>query len=288
MSPNKILVMALIMTVGLVGSYFLIKNSGSPSTPEESSEKSGNVIANNSVVRWAKNLFSGEENSSAGSFIKFNTTSARAGDPSIDLTKISANAIFEKMKALDQSGQNPFESSDPNDPKNKEIINGMLAGLGKSPSFLNQPVSNEELKISNDNSKEAKAKYFMDLNRIISDKFNNPKYARNPEQIINDIKIDCFGAGSETDKELASVLSVAVKNFLNVAVPSDFIDLHKKTVSFLKSSQSIYQALANCSQDPMGGYMATQALPDLAKETISVRTLLDKKYDEVNKLIWKE
>lgn len=210
---------------------------------------------------------------------------------------LSPENLDEKNNLTKALGQNLFEQIQTSDLINKEAnklpsnadINSISEQLTNSviseslADFkLVSVIYDSDLKISPDNSKEAKLKYFEDLNKIVLARFNNPSHKTTPSQTIENINTDCFGNGSSLDKELADFYPKVVDDYLNVVTPSDLLSLHKKIVAHFKNAHLIYQALANCSQDLIKGYIAAQVLPDFAEETIAIQNLLEVKYKEIN------
>jgi hypothetical protein len=53
-------------------------------------------------------------------------------------------------------------------------------------------------------------------------------------------------------------------------------------LSASKTNSLIYQALVNCSSDPIKGYMAVQVLPNQFTQALKVMELLAKKIQESN------
>ncbi len=207
------------------------------------------------------------------------TDNLYASDEKNNLTKDLGQNLFEQIKKENETNPDFFSSLPDINAISQKIIDDSL----KSNSFnLDQPINETDLKISRDNSKEAKLKYFEELNKIVLARFNDPSHKTTPSQAIENINADCYGNGSSLDKELANFYPSVVDDYLNIATPSDFLSLHKEIVAHFKNASLIYQALANCSQDLIKGYIAVQTLPDLAEKTIAIQTLLEKKYKEVN------
>ena len=80
------------------------------------------------------------------------------------------------MQTLDQKG---VENIDPNDPQNQEAIKKAMAEL-QNFSLFDESISDKDLKISQDNSKEAKSKYLMETAQIILKNSNND-YKKSPK-----------------------------------------------------------------------------------------------------------
>jgi len=260
---SGLIILALIAF--LIGAYF-ITNSGRASSTL--AENSSNIKA-----------------SSLGELL--NTTSSlnqKSDSPVFDtndknnLTKALGDNLFEQIEEQNAANPDFFSStSSVNDTAQKIVENS----LNNSSLNLNQPVKETDLKISQDNSKTAKLKYFQNLDEISINRFNDPSHKITPQQTTDNVIADCSVNVSALDKELANFYPSVVKDYLNVAVPSDFINLHEKIIMHFNNAALIYQALTNCFQDPIKGYIAAQALPSLAEETITIQAALGEKYKEI-------
>lgn len=261
MNPSRIIMAFLIIGVVLAGAYFITNISEHAkklsiaqqppsiklSSPKTDSISSGNLDGKNNLTKTlGQNLFE-----------KIQTSDLIKKEASKLPSDADINSISEQLanKTIDES-----------------LADFKLVSI----------VYDSDLKISSDNSKEAKLKYFEDLNKIVLARFNNPSHKTTPSQTIENINTDCFSNGSSLDKELANFYPSVVNDYLDVTVPSELLSLHKKIVAHFKNASLIYQALANCSQDLIKGYIAAQTLPDFAEETVTIQNLLEGKYKEIN------
>jgi hypothetical protein len=298
MNPNKILVMALIMTVGLVGSYFIIRNSSTisvPQTEENISAKQGNNSISNSPIRWAQNLFSNNQdqtkNNSSQNLSPVQSASASENSGGLNLTEFSAQSMLSKMKELDQSGKNPFSSPDPNNPENKKIVGEMMKGLRDPSTLFNRPVNEKDLKISNDNSKDAKMKYLILLRQMSTERFSvlndNELSKKNwsADDVLRNLTNDCLGINdpsSSFSALFAEVFKNLANDYLNVEVPSDWANAHKEVINYFMSANLVYDALANCYKDPIKGKLAFDQLLPTAQGLDDIQKLLGGEMKELN------
>ncbi|MEK7129356.1 MAG: hypothetical protein AAB858_03315, partial [Patescibacteria group bacterium] len=200
----------------------------------------------------------------------------------INLTEFVAKSSFTQMKNLDQSGKEPFENMDPNDPQNKAFIEKAIAGIGDPSSFFNPTVDEKDLKISQDNSREAKTQYLKKLEQISNSRLlSNPTYFRTQDQFMKDVRIDCMTGGLSIHKELAQLQRDLLNDYLNLSVPQDWLSLHKDLINYYQKNNLIYSALANCFQDPIKGNLAIQAFPQLVEEGGRIKDALDVKWLEM-------
>jgi hypothetical protein len=190
------------------------------------------------------------------------------------------------MKGLDQSGKDPFESDDfdLNNPQGQELIQEIIASIYDSSAFFNSDIKNEDLKISSDNSKEAKLSYLKSISEIGQKYFSDPLFDRSAEQIVSDINRDCFGGGGTINAEIAAAYDDMAIKHLKVSVPSDWTFFHKEIIGNLKKGGLIFEAIANCPIDPIKGYLAGEALPQFSSETLLIQEGLRKRGVEIGLL----
>lgn len=290
MGPTKIAAIVLVIGAGLFGSYLIIRNSVPvvPNGQAEEALSAGKPLAQK-PVKWieeatkflndpAKNL------ANSGSFLA--ESENKSGDASknpVNLTELVAKTMFGQMRSLDQSDKNPFQGQgfDPNDPQGQQLIQKAIAGIEDPAALFNASVDDKDLKISQDNSKEAKIQYLKAVEEIAKNRrLNDFEYQRTSDQIIKDVNNDCLGSGSSLNKELAGIYRSVVDDYIRLNVPFDWSDFHKSAIVYFKETNLVYQSLANCSNDPIKGYLAAQALPQLLEDGLKVRNLLNEKYNE--------
>lgn len=288
MKPKSIAAIVLVIGAGVFASYLVFKNSLpeiTSATDANNPQKSalGNV-SGQVPIQWINKIGSSIANiadSSSSVTTGVNANNSFGGSNNQNLTQSLAQSLFNQMQSQDQSGKQPLQQFNPADPTNQQFIAQATNSL--SPDyFFNQNVNASDLKVSNDNSKQAKMNYMDSIKTISSNRFNDPKYIRSADQVESDIQLDCFGgSGTSGNQALADVYKNLVGDYLNLPVPSDWLDLHREIISSLKASNAIYQALANCSTDPVRGYLAAKSLPQLFDEAKAVQDLLAQKYNEI-------
>ena len=263
-----------IIIAGLVGSYFIIKSDGGIKLSDEKlkkeniSDKFSNLIEKN-PIQWIKDNFQIEN---FGDKIKNAGQAVGNKNQPINLTEFIAQSSFNQMKFLDQNGENPFEIDSKNS-ESRKIIESAIAGIQNPDLIFNPTVDDKDLKISFDNSEEAQFNYFKKMQQINKDLIN-PKYQRSAMQIINDFESDCLGSGSYMNMETANLYQNLSNAYLNLIVPSIQLDLHKKIIIYYKKSDLVYRAIANCKKDPVKGYLAVQALPQLEDQSREMQNYL--------------
>ena len=283
MNPVKIAAIVLIISAGLVGSYFIVKKASPPiSDKEDISPLNETNSLFQKPIQWVEKLkdFVNKqqeepENSAANTSVP--------ADDSFNLTKFVAGSLFGRMKNLDQSSKNSFEGQgiDINDPENQKLIEEAMADITDP---FNPKIENKDLKISGDNSKEAKLSYLKSIQEIGQKYFSNPDFKRDSDQLMEDINQDCLGNGNTVNSKIASAYNDIAVNYLNLNIPSDWSDTHREMIIYVKRGYLIFDALANCSIDPIKGYLAGRTLPQFASESQTIQEALKEKAVEISLL----
>ncbi len=293
MIPPKIAAILLIIGAGLVGSYLIVKNSipflsASQIKNNSGQESSDQELLGQNPIKWLENKANSftesiKDMANLGKPATMGTDNANANDEnSVNLTEMVAKTMFNKMKNLDQSGQNPFQGQDfdPNDEQSQKLIQEAVASMQGEGNLFNPKIEDKDLKISSDNSKEAKFNYLISMQEKIRKYFNDSSLQPSEDQLMKNIDRDCFGGGGSANSKIAEAYNNAANENLNISVPSSWADIHKETILFLKKGNLIFGAIAGCAIDPMKGYLAVQALPQLAGEITATQDALKKKADE--------
>jgi hypothetical protein len=280
MNPIKITTIVLIISVGLIGAYLIVKNSSHINSGETLAEKSENKLISKNPIQWLENLVSSKD-VDLGAInmdnVKDQSQNISSDDlESINLTKLVAESMFKQMRNLDQSGENPFETLNPNDPK---IIQEAVGNIQNLVSVLNKPINEKDIKIFQDNSLANKGKYLEATAKIILNK--SKELYKNPMEILE--KVIDAGDVSEAN-QLADAYQNVFNNFLNTEVPSDWLDFHRRHLSILKKFEMAYRAIADFQNDPVKAYLFIQALPELAKADVEIKEEFYKKSLEMEKL----
>ncbi|MCL4437646.1 hypothetical protein M1513_01235 [Patescibacteria group bacterium] len=275
MERTKIAAIVFVISAGIIASYMILKNSAPKydSTKNGLTEENSTSSASQNPIKWLsktikdsgignltgelKSLFASEEEKiSLPENIDFEN---------INLTEFVAKSSFTQMKNLDQSGQDPF-SIDPNDPASKEFIEKAIAGIQNPAALFNPTVSDSELNISRDNSKEARKEYLAKAGQIILEK---AKYdVANREKAIGDFSNNLNVSGINS---IVNTYAKYIDNFINMKTPSVYLDLHKRYIVFLKKSKMIYQGMADYGKDPIKASLSIQLIPDLLNEELATQ-----------------
>lgn len=273
----------LVIGAGAVGSYLIIKDS-TPTTNLEQGIvqkavdglKTQDFLSEN-PLSWLNNSTSTSESGS-----KINSFSAgQKNYQPVNLTQLVAQSMFGSMQKMDQSGENPFGNLDPNNPESRKLIAEALNNFQNPSLIFGQSIDNKDLKILSDNSKEAKAEYIQNIEKINQKRFSDSKYQRSLEQIASDANNDCLGSGSSLNLETAVLYQNLTNDYLSLSIPFDWLDLHKAIINHFQKAHSVYLALADCSADPIKGYLAVKTLPQLTEKAQEVQKLLEAKAKEI-------
>lgn len=248
----------LIITAGVVGGYLIVKTSPVSVENDKKSENSAEKITlDKNPLKWVENFVSGKNNNSdkAG---EINGIIIPDNADSLNLTEFVAKSTFSGMQRLDQSGQNPFNN-------NQQLIQKVIAGIQNPESFLKTSVDDKDIKISNNNSKENINRYIGAAAEVISENSNN--IYRNPTDVIEKA---IYGNISNI-QELADIYHRLFTGYLNLEVPSDLFDLHKRYLIIFKKSEILYRGIANFQKDPVKAALFIDMAPEIIQEEISIK-----------------
>lgn len=268
MNHVKIAAIILIISAGLAGSYFIVKNSAPATNGKENiSLLSETFQLPQKPIQWIEEL-KGFVNKQQEELKNSATSTSVPVDNSSNLTKFVASSLFERMKNLDQKSQNPFEGQDfdPNDPQSQQLIQETLVSIQDSTTFFNPSVEDKDLKISQDNSIEAKSKYFSETAQIILKNFNESSinFQKALESFTNNLDVSGIG-------QIADAYSKILDGFLNTQVPSDYLDLHKRYIILLKKAKETYLGLADYNSDPIKASLSMQLVPKIAEAELEIK-----------------
>jgi hypothetical protein len=281
MNPVKIAAIILIISAGLVGSYFIIKNPIPPLPSGQTQDASALKPLVQNPLKWVENTVKSLTDNSP---VERDNNIKTENKNTTNLTELVAKTMFSQMKNLDQGEKNPFQGQgfDPNDPQSQQLIQEALASIQDPAAFFNPSVEDKDLKILTDNSLSAKIKYLEEIREIIQKQFGDSnQYKKDAEEIIQEVNNDCFSTGSPKHQKLINTYQSLINNLIPVYVPSDWLDFHKRVISHYKKNYLIYKTLVNCPNDPIGAYLAAQSFPSLIEEAVNIQNLLSDKYREV-------
>lgn len=258
----KIVVVILIIGAGLIGSYFIVKNSA----PAINVKKEGELVekmiseatAKNPIQWIGENDLSGNDN---------------------NFTQSLAEGIFEQIKSdnFNPDNKDTFDGNSINLTSGKTI--SMAELLQKKMGELNfvsiSDLKDAELKISRDNSKEAKSQYLKSIIEISQKHFSG--FDKTYLEVIIDVyqKLDVSSA-----IQIAKIYKNITNDYLNLNVPSDWLDFHKTIIVHFKNSETIYQAMANYLTDSIKGYLAWETVESVVDNAVKIQEMISQKIKE--------
>jgi len=287
MSRLKLTVIVLVLGAGLALSYFIIKNpislfSGDAGKSANNSELFQNAETAGSLpIKWVEKIASkGNEipsGNNKGNPGVSNKTAVGSQDSNINLTEMVGQLIFEKMKTLDQSGKSPFNGFiDPKNPQTQTMINDAISKLDSSKIFTVSIPAGDVI-ISGDNSNEKKSEYVQLVSEIIFKNLSGP-YGR-PDLALG--KMLDNGDASDVEK-IANTYEGIYNEISRITTPSDYKNMHKKYLFFLKKANLIYLGIANLQNDPVKAQIFFQSVPDIAKEELDIKKEYAQKAQDLN------
>lgn len=266
MRTVKIAAIVLVMSTGLFVSYRMVTRSSESVVLDRNA--SGTAASAPSLshapIQWAEKLkeFVAQDGHASGTSAAGMVAGAASSGGEVNVTRFVAQSLFGKMKGLDQNSQNPFQNFDPNDAESQKIIQDALAELRSGSSTLfSDAVASNEIKISNDTSRDTERVYFESVGNISRNRLGDARFKRSADETIGDIQGSCSGdtATMQLHKDLSGAYAAAADDYLAMKAPKDIVSLHTRIIGYLRKTSAIYRAIATCADDPIKGYLAAQA-----------------------------
>lgn len=206
-----------------------------------------------------------------------------AQDASEDLnntTKNVAKAAFYQMKALDQQGKSPFDKENTNTPEVQTAIESSLNGSVDS-FFGNLLIGDRDIKISANNTTEAKKKYLRSFETVLARYPATADLGSVDGGLQGLVQQACAGDDDGVSGRVANLYDAIAKDVMAVTAPSSWVDFHKQAIEHYKKGGIIFSAIANCNADPLRGVVAAQKIPKFGMDALTLQNLLKKMYTEV-------
>ena len=134
-------------------------------------------------------------------------------------------------------------------------------------------ISEKELVITQDIFGKNQVEYFINLIHT------SQKYIK---------EYDLYASPSKTIKNILEKGDVSAiktqalgykkisEDYYKIAVPKQWLDIHKAYISYFKTKQMAYEAIGNFNEDPLKAYFAATLLESLDKEGERIILLIDK------------
>jgi len=100
--------------------------------------------------------------------------------------------------------------------------------------------------------------------------------------MVRDFDLNCLGGGKTVNSEVAGAYKNIAADYLNLNIPSAWLGIHGEIIVYTQRGYLIFEAIADCSADPIKGYLAGKALPEFATETKIIQEKLKEKLAEVS------
>ncbi len=128
-----------------------------------------------------------------------------------------------------------------------------------------------DFQISDDNSVKAKKAFFQETATVISRDFSGFN------KIFYAVLIDAFDNNDPSSAlQLANIYEKLADDLLIIAPPRDFAVLHKTMITHYQNGAKIYRAIADHQNDPIKGYLASQAIDKLLSDAEQIQTTINK------------
>lgn len=245
MRPLKLGLVILILSLVFAGTYFIanvFKRPGRPTTTQQPP-------------------------STKLSSLKPEPFSSESFDEKNNLTKAFGQALFKQIQADNLTGDIDSISEQ----SINKIINESLADFE-----LVSVVYDSDLKISPDNSRPAVINYLTSIGEIAKNRMAG--FDKNYLDVLSDIvqKNDFSSAN-----RFAEIQRNIANDYLNLTIPSDWVDSHKKLIIHFKNSEIVFRAISDYLNDPFKALLAGQMIDQLEAKVKENQNALRQKINEI-------
>jgi len=270
----KISAIILILGAGLIGSYFIVKNSAPVAGTIKGLAEKNNESPVKNPIQWV------EENvlNKLGELSKIGLGDKSASDnqPEKNFTQAFSQMIFEQIKSKNEQGLTEKDGeaaiSAPNENfLSQELFDKFLSqsSSNNSSGLYHPKVDEKKFKISQDISSANQIQYIKNLESISQKHLAG--FNKTSSDILNEIveKKDASSA-----KQLADIYKSIADDSYQIVVPTNWVDFHKAFLSHFYSSQSLWEAIADFQNDTLRTYLAAQFISDLEDSAKGLQVLL--------------
>lgn len=253
-----------ILLAGIAASYFIVKNSmpASGSASISANELNDKI---NQGIQEIKDKLSNQP--LAENPIQWLTNNAPSDSVDDNFTQTIGQGVFDQIQSTDLSGQASADVSASAD----AVIQQKLSDLN-----LISDISNSGLKISQDNSKEAKIKYIEGTFTI-----NEKDMAGVDKSYWEAISSVFKDLDTAPVLKLADIYKNLANDYSNLAVPSDWLNTHKAMIIHLRNSEIVFRAMADYPNDPVKGYAAFELFNGLLDNYNQIQSAFNDKIKEI-------
>ncbi len=258
---NYIRIAAIILILGVASacSYFIIKNS----LPE--------VFSNNGVDK--KSI---EENSQITvenpiQYVKNSSSSESKNNFTENLSQVVFDQIISNRNKTEFVDYSPTEITS----ISNNIINNLLKDKQSGLNIVFD-INDSVLKISSDNSHEAKIKYLNAIEEIGKRNWNGSN------KIYLEVIVDVYQKNNYSSAiQLADIYKNLSDEYLATVVPSDWKEIHKAAIIHFENAETIYRAMADYANDPIKGYFALEMIDSVVNNGTEIQNIFAAKFKEL-------
>jgi len=187
-------------------------------------------------------------------------------DEKKNLTKNLGEALYKQIQTAKSTDVDLLSEELANN-----VINNSLSDFQ-----LVSTIYDSEIKISPDNSQEAKNQYLKTLGEINVKDFGD--FKENYMQIIIDTyqKLDYSSAD-----RLANIYKNLAMDYLNISVPADWVGIHKQLILHVKNAEIVYRAMTKWPTDILTGGLAFESVESVINSAQEIQIILGEKIKEV-------
>lgn len=239
----KVLIVTAIFSLAASGSYFLV---------QKASQKSN--LPAPAASGLADNLIH-QQNFSGNEINLKSLTPSPVSD--VNLTEQAAKNLTQSLINQNPSGPQTVNGRQMlNVPQAADIADQMLAEAAAKfdPKSLYPEISNSDLRISEDASKDSLINYVAAFNQIVKDAAQKipQNLLQNPQNLSQD-----------DISQLIQVYQNSVSSFYALAVPRLYLTIQKKELQLLTAKKTVFEALQNYQTDPITAILAVKELPNI-------------------------
>ena len=82
-------------------------------------------------------------------------------------------------------------------------------------------------------------------------------------------------------QELVENIPPYVTGMLELHAPRNWEGVHLATINLWQKKLTAYKALLEIENDPLGGYLALQKLPEFVQEDVDLQNIMIREYDKL-------
>lgn len=283
--PLKIAAIILVISAGLLGSYWIIKDAKKADSETagfslENAIKPGGTLFKY-IEKATQDIQGAIPNNGATSTIALDNALPANAENSSNLTEMIAKIVAGKIIEKNKSGLAKTETGEPKllMPDEKVLLQELtnqLANLNTGSLNLNQPINEVDLKISKNNSKEAQIKYIESIGKI-----SKTNFGKLDKNILDSLKETTIIGDTYSLQKAVEAYKSTIDNYLELEIPSDWLNFHKQAITHFQNAVVVYGALADFQNDPIKAHLAIEIVEQLITNAQSIQNQLNQKIKEI-------